>query len=60
MYEEIMKRLELIKNENSPIEIRLYDHKNSRVAYKQLTYKEFLNIAAVLSIIKWMEENKWI
>lgn len=55
MYEEVIKKLESMKNEDSPIEIRLYDHKNSRVAYKQLTYKEFLNIAAVLSVIKWMD-----
>ena len=55
MYDEIIKKLELIKDDDSPIEIRLYDHKNSRVAYKRLTYKEFFNIAAVLSVIKWMD-----
>lgn len=55
MYDEIIKKLELIKDEDSPIEIELYGHKNSKVAYKQLTYKEFLNIAAVLSAIKWTD-----
>lgn len=55
MDDEIIKKLESIKNEDSPIEIRLYDYKNSRVAYKRLTYKEFLNIAAVLRIIKWTD-----
>lgn len=55
MCEEILKKLELIKNEESPIEIRLFDCKNSRVAYKKLTYKEFLIIVAVLSVIRWMD-----
>lgn len=55
MYDEIIKKLESIKNEESPIEIRLFDSKNSRVAYKKLTYKEFLSIVAVLSVIRWVD-----
>ena len=42
-------------NEEFPIAIRLFDCKNSRVAYKKLTYKEFLSIVAVLSVIRWMD-----
>lgn len=49
---DFIKKLEDIKDEKSSVEIRLFDHKHSRVAYKTLTYKELFLIEAGIKI-KW-------
>ncbi len=43
------------KQEEFPIELRLVDLENSRVAYRKLSLKEFLKIAAVLGTVKFID-----
>lgn len=41
--------------EKFPIELRFIDLENDRVAYRKLSVKEFLKIAAVLGTIKFID-----
>lgn len=46
------------QNEEFPISIRLVDSENNRISYKQLTLDEFIEVAAILSPIEWVDINK--
>lgn len=49
---EFLKFLEKNKDQESQVEIRLFDFKHGRVAYKRLTYKELIIVIAGTEI-KW-------
>ncbi|MCC5416465.1 30S ribosomal protein S23 [Clostridium botulinum] len=44
---------EIQVNKESTVEIRLYNHKTSKVFYKNLAINEFIQIASILKGIKW-------
>lgn len=51
-YDRLKAEKEKIK-EDSGIEIRIFDHNNSRVAYKNLTVGEYQRIEEILKEIHW-------
>ncbi|ACQ51386.1 30S ribosomal protein S23 (plasmid) [Clostridium botulinum] len=44
---------EIQANEESTVEIRLYNHKTSQVFYKNLTVNEIMQIDNILKGIEW-------
>ena len=53
--QELNQTIEELKNQNSQVEIRLFDRKGNRVLYKDLTNAELEKVLAALKEIKWHE-----
>lgn len=54
---DFVKHLEEIKDNKTQIEIRVFDYKNMRVAYKTLTVKEVILLSAGIEL-DWQDLNK--
>lgn len=53
--QELNQAIKETKNENSQVEIRLFDRKGNRVLYKDLTNAELEKVLTALKEIKWHE-----
>lgn len=51
--QELNQTIEELKNEDSQVEIRLFDRKENRVLYKDLTNEELEKVLESLKEIKW-------
>lgn len=51
--QELNQVVNEVKNENSGVEIRLFDAKNNRVLYKSLDNSELEKVVGSLKEIKW-------
>ena len=51
--QELNQTIEELKNENSQVEIRLFDRKGSKVMYKDLNNSELEKVLKALKDIKW-------
>ena len=53
--QELNQTIQELKNQNSQVEIRLFDRKGNRVLYKDLTNSELEKVLDSLKEIKWHE-----
>ena len=51
--QELNQTINELKNDNSGVEIRLFDSKNNRVLYKNLSNSELEKVLGSLKEIKW-------
>jgi hypothetical protein len=51
--QELNQTIQELKNQNSQVEIRLFDRKGDRVLYKDLTNSELEKVLTALKDIKW-------
>lgn len=51
--QELNQTIQELKNQNSQVEIRLFDRKENRVLYKDLTNSELEKVLTALKDIKW-------
>lgn len=54
---DFIKNLEEIKDNKTKIEIRVFDYKNMRLAYKTLTVREVILLSAGIEL-DWQELKK--